>query len=218
MIAFSAKGARNQGASSIPKPDLHHDSAKVPATKSKAAARQGHKRKRELKQPETNEVLPPSEASPLKKRQSISPPEGSLTGHIDVDNVQSFTSSSPVPLVATKASSQTSRVDQNGSPIPIASGGQVDHFGKIKKKLLGDINEEKELLPKPILEENALPPRPRNHSNIFGPKVTLASTVKAKPSYPAEVQVRYVAHKKTASGVYRGAQCQEGQGCRYPRR
>jgi hypothetical protein len=195
VIAFGVKGARNQGASSISKPGPQRDPEKVKGTQPKAVAGRDLKRKRE-------EAQLPSDASPPKKRQSVSPPQDYVIDLIEDDNVQSLTGSPPAPQIPQKASSQTSRVDKNGSPIPLARAGQADHFGKIKKKLLDDVAEQKQPTAEPITEDAAVLPRLRNQFDIFGPKVALASTVKAKTSSPAEVQTRYVAHKKTANGVY----------------
>jgi hypothetical protein len=99
----------------------------------------------------------------------------------------------------TRPSSQTSRVDKNGSPI---ASSQEDHFGKLRKRLGEDRNGNKSQVPPSAVFETPVTIQQRRLSEVFGPGVVLEKKSKARKSSPEEAAARYVAHEKTADGVY----------------
>ncbi|KUJ22682.1 uncharacterized protein LY89DRAFT_664480 [Mollisia scopiformis] len=108
------------------------------------------------------------------------------------------------PKHASRPSSQVSRVDVNGSPIGPANS-QVDYMGKLEQRLSQDktVNDAPAEKEQNTAEEiMAAQTRPRSISQVFGPRVTLGSRLKAQPSSPEAVTTRYVAHEKSDEGQY----------------
>jgi hypothetical protein len=79
---------------------------------------------------------------------------------------------------------------------------QEDHFGKLQKRLAEDKNGNKLKAPPPAPAESPVTVQPRRLSETFGPRVVLENKPKARKSSPEETAARYVAHEKTANGVY----------------
>ncbi|KAH7417390.1 hypothetical protein BKA64DRAFT_299623 [Cadophora sp. MPI-SDFR-AT-0126] len=203
IINFSDQGPRNQGVASAAK---SNNKMSAIETREEASPAEFHvaDRKRKLEKANLAEA-----ASPPKKRQNSSPLQVESN-----DYFKSASNSTPPPRVAksnqcrqrlaSRPSSQASRVDRNGSPI--AGESPIDHFGKLKESLA-----EPEVQSVPQDSEDAgevrtayiekEPTRPRRASQIFGPKISLGGKLKARPSSPNEANSRYVAHGE-AHGVY----------------
>jgi hypothetical protein len=228
LVSFGTRGALNQGISSAIKvrkdPDspnnIFEETAK-PARKDRASTKSvpeeapkpareevgEKKRKRERLDVVDTESLP-------NKRQSVSPRESAIMDDYayEDDDLPAFQDSPPAePIKAkstgdrrstkppTRPSSQTSRVDKNGSPI---ASSQEDHFGKLRKRLGEDRNGNKSQVPPSAVFETPVTIQQRRLSEVFGPGVVLEKKSKARKSSPEETAARYVAHEKTADGVY----------------
>lgn len=203
IINFGSQGPRNQGVASATK-SKNSPSAVEAHEEASPAETQVANRKRKREKANLAEA-----ASPPKKKQNSSPVFVEYN-----DYLASEPNSSP-PLRAVKSkqgrqrlasrpSSQTSRVDRNGSPI--AGESPIDHFGKLKERLADaefhgmpqDSKATVEALTAVFEQEIT---RPRRASQIFGPKISLGGKLKARPSSPNEPNSRYITHGE-AHGVY----------------
>lgn len=202
IISFGAKGARNQGPSSALKGSVHRTQAIEKADTPTLVKPLNHKRKRE--KAETKETDAPVDASPPRKRQSTSP-------RIDDDlviypssppaapEVEKTVASNPPPYhEQPKQGSQSSRVDENGSPMAPASAPQIDHIGKVQRKLFDESPPAMPVEMPP--QENGVADGQKSPM-IFGPKLILGSIPKARPSSPEEIVPRYIPHK-SRNGLY----------------
>jgi hypothetical protein len=97
-----------------------------------------------------------------------------------------------------KSSSQASRADENGSPRALVSAERVDHFSRVKRKLLGDFQPA----------DDGKTDLARNLFKIFEPRTRL-SIPKTGPSSPQNVESRYVKHQKIENGLYEGVETKE---------
>jgi hypothetical protein len=210
LVTFGVNGALNQGISSTAKVRKDRLSSKN-QPQPEEAPKPAHedvgdkKRKREQLDVVDAETLP-------SKRRSVSPRETSIIDEYEDGDLPVLQDSSPVEEVKTKSthnrpsakpptrlSSQTSRVDKNGSPL---GSSQEDHFGKLQKRLAEDGKGNKSQAPPPARAESPVTVQPRRLSEIFGPRVVLENKPKARKSSPEETAARYIAHEKTANGVY----------------
>lgn len=209
VISFGAQGPLNQGGnasgSSVRRPNaLNPAIARNAATVQDALA---PKRKREEVEPidQSSDCNPPPQ-----KRQSLSPSETNSVDEVDDDGFQVLTCSLPKvassPVSARpglrKPSSQGSRVDINGSPLPAPSQQPVDYIGRLRTKLKEDIRSEKPRTKEEPRAEKVVEERTRRPSQIFGPKVQLGNQPKARPTSPDKPAPRYVPHRKTVNGHY----------------
>jgi hypothetical protein len=227
LVSFGTRGALNQGISSTIKvrKDLHSPNniskeAAKPARKNRASTKNvpeeaskpareevGEKRKRGRLDVVDTESLP-------NKRQSVSPKESTVMDDYayEDDDLPAFQDSPLAEAIKAKStgdrrntkpptrpSSQTSRVDKNGSPI---ASSQEDHFGKLRKRLGEDRNGNKSQVPPSAVFETPVAIQQRRLFEVFGPGVVLEKKSKARNSSPEEAAARYVAHEKTADGVY----------------
>jgi hypothetical protein len=222
LVSFGAHGALNQGISSTIKTiedrlsskDMTEEAVKpagknVPSTKHIAEApkpayrdTRDAKRKRERLEVEDAEILP-------NKRRSVSPQElaAMIESEYEDGDLPASQNSPPVEVIKTKPtrdrrstkpptrpSSQTSRVDKNGSPM---ASSQEDHIGKLRERLADQSRD-----PPSAPVESPVTVQPRRLSEVFGPRVVLEKKPKARMPSPEETAARYVAHEKTADGVY----------------
>ncbi|RAL63033.1 hypothetical protein DID88_004118 [Monilinia fructigena] len=211
LIHFGPKGAHNQGSSSTSKsvwkrvPDLPITTPNI--VKEKPQLTVHNKRRRgdsqEEGEVETLSIL----QSPPKKRQSISPPD--LASHKVAATMTEDESSRMAP-VASKSSSQGSRVNEFGSPIaqqPMPSMDQILKFQQRAPAL-----EFGQLEPRTFCSQQKVPQivveSPGHDSKdvpeTFGPRVKVVSIAKARPAPPGESPIRYVPHTKTRDGIYEG--------------
>jgi len=202
IISFGAKGARNQGPSSTLKGSVQRTQATEKADIPALVKPLDHKRKRE--NAEIKETDAPVDASPPRKRQSISP-------RIDDDFVtypssppaapeveKAMASHPPLYHEQSKQGSQSSRVDENGSPMAPTSAPQIDHIGKVQRKLFDGPSPAMPVEMPPQENGKAVGQKP---PMIFGPKLILGNIPKARPSSPEEVVPRYIPHK-SRNGLY----------------
>jgi hypothetical protein len=228
IVAFGTKGARNQGP-----PTSHGKDAQEHSTPAPEVV---NVRKRKLDDSQLSNVQ-----SPPNKRQSCSP---GLPEEIDqsLPQLPVFGSSPPVPTYKgptnrrkiSRPSSQSSRVDLNGSPIA-NTAAQDDHIRKLKERLAEDIQARKRsqnvATTTEVVAENVqsqkqskdnieaaietLPvgapaqPRARRPSEIFGPRIRLENKPKARPSSPETAATQYLPHKKTGKGQYEAMDTKE---------
>lgn len=201
IVNFSAKGAMNQGASSVLRSSVNKDDIGQPGKTAGNPA--GRKMKR------TREDLKESNAGtqnlgrPLK-RQSISPDDNHEGIQVNDENQLEYLSSPPLYQPQnqrpSKPSSQASRVDQNGSPMALNSGEKVDHISKVAQKLLQEDQQQ---------AEDGKNERVQNSCQIFAPRPRLASIPKTRPSSPQNVEARYIKHQKIGNGLYEGIETKE---------
>ncbi|CAG8976657.1 hypothetical protein HYALB_00002173 [Hymenoscyphus albidus] len=197
IIAFDKNGPINQGrASATPKPQA----GSVPQA---SLQRENPSTKRKLDIVEISGV----ESPPSKKRQSsLAQRDDDGMADVNFDDA-SARSSSPAPtslVVATKVtrkrpitkpSSQASRVDLNGSPMPLNLSVFNDNIG---------IDEKIRKLSQPKHQDMSISPQSFKPEGIFGPKARIGSQNKARPSSPEKVELRYIPHQKTKNGNYQG--------------
>jgi predicted house-cleaning noncanonical NTP pyrophosphatase (MazG superfamily) len=153
-----------------------------------------------------------------------------------------FGSSPPVPTYKgptnrrkiSRPSSQSSRVDVNGSPIANIAA-RDDHIRKLKVRLAEDIQARKrsenvaittEVVAEDVQVQNqskdnveavveTLPveapaqPHTRRPSEIFGPRIRLENKPKARPSSPETAATQYLPHKKTGKDQYEAVDTKE---------
>lgn len=228
LVSFGTKGALNQGISGtikirkdppspknipeeVAKPARkHHPSTMIVLEESPKPVCEDigeKKRKREKLDVVDAESLP-------NKRQSASPRETTAANEYEYeyDDLPAFQDSPPAEAIktqftrdrrnarsTTRPSSQISKVDKNGSPM---GSSQEDHMGKLRERLAKDRTANKPKVPPSALAESPVTVRPRTLSEVFGPRVVLEKKLKARKSSPEETAARYVAHEKTANGVY----------------
>jgi hypothetical protein len=226
IVAFGTKGARNQGLPSSHGKDAHENSTPVPTVV--------NVRKRKV-----DDAQLPNAQNPPNKRQSCSPEQPEEMDQ-SLPQLPVFGSSPPVPPIKgatnrrknSRPSSQSSRVDVNGSPIANTTA-QDDHIGKLKERLAEDIRDRKrsqdvatttEVLAEQGKDQSkdnveaaieTLPveapaqPRARRPSEIFGPRIRLENKPKARPSSPETAATQYLPHKKTGKDQYEAVDTKE---------
>jgi hypothetical protein len=199
LVSFGGKGALNQGVSSITKVRQDHLSVKNvsgEASKQNREDVQEKKRKRER-------IDIAEDEGPPNKRQSTSPSEAIVVDAQEDDDLPFLQDSSVVATIKTKStqnrrttrpptrpSSQTSRVDKNGSPI---ASSKEDHFGRLRERLA--VPASASVNSQAVLHERRL-------SEVFGPKVMLENKAKGRVSSPEEAVSRYVVHERNGNDVY----------------
>ncbi|CAG8950304.1 hypothetical protein HYFRA_00006797 [Hymenoscyphus fraxineus] len=197
IIAFNKNGPINQGrASATPKPQA----GSAPQA---SLQKENPSSKRKLDIVEISGV----ESPPSKKRQSsLAQRDDDGMADVNFDDA-SARSSSPAPaspVVATKVarkrpttkpSSQASRVDLNGSPMPLSFSVFNDNIG---------IDEKIRELSQPKHQDMSASPQSSKPEGIFGPRARIGSQNKARPSSPEKVELRYIPHQKTKNGNYQG--------------
>lgn len=209
LVSFGVNGALNQGVSSTNEVRKGRKSTKDVAADAAELVRQEvveKKRKREK--------LDIADAeSPPSKRQSVSPmaansddyDNGDLPVHqespaIEASKPLKTKSKRRTAKPPKRPSSQTSKVDKNGSPL---AASQEDHFSKLRQRLSEDRDGDKsQVTAPPSFVQSPLDTKQRGFSGVFGPKVELEKKTKARKFPPEEVATRYVAHEKTGDGVY----------------
>lgn len=210
IIAFSNSGPLNQGKFNITKKTANKTS-EVPVTSEVVE----HKRKRK---PEKATDEAPQ--SPPKKRQHSSPIQ--YDDNLAQSQVEEgfpmngpFNERSPVEASgrhtrsrSNRQSSQTSRVDEKGSPV---AAGDIDHMRNLKERMSQSARPES---PHDHQSTNSAAESPEDNkqgfSVIFAPRVELEVKEKARAASPQEeVTSRYIAHERTAHGHYKGIQSQE---------
>lgn len=200
LIAFSKSGPMNSGRlSATPKSQVEAVLVSSSAKENQPA------KKRKLDKVEQVDV----ESPPSKKQQSgpaQREDEGMADGNFgnfgDFDNGLAR-SSSPSPMSPAaaskfprkKQSSQLSRVDANGSPLPLNGPVIGDHMG-----IDGRIKE----LSQPKHRDIPVVQGPFKANELFGTKAKIGSRNKVRPGSPENVELRYIAHQKTKSGNYEG--------------
>ena len=210
LVSFGINGALNQGISSTSKVCKDPPSSKnvpEPQEAPKPVRDDVGKKKRKGEQ---LELLDAENRS--SKRQSVSPRDCAIMNAYEEDDLPVLPDDSSAEVVKTKSaknrhstklptrlSSQTSRVDKNGSPM---GSSQEDHFGKLQKRLAAEKTGNKSQAPSPPPAESPVIVQPRRLSQIFGPRVVLENKSKARNSSPEETAARYVAHEKTVHGLY----------------
>ena len=210
LVSFGINGALNQGISSTSKVRKDPPSSKnvpEPQEAPKPVRDDVGEKKRKGEQ---LELLDAENRS--SKRQSVSPRDCAIMNAHEEDDLPLLPHDSSAEVVKTKSahnrqstklptrlSSQTSRVDKNGSPM---GSSQEDHFGKLQKRLAAEKTGNKAQAPPPPPAESPVTVQPRRLSQIFGPRVVLENKSKARNSSPEETAARYVAHEKTAHGLY----------------
>jgi hypothetical protein len=228
IVAFSTKGARNQGLPPSHGKDAHEHSTPAPTVV--------NVRKRKVEDAQL-----PNVQSPPNKRQSCSPVQLEEMDQ-SLPQLPVFGSSPPALTFKgatnrrkpSRPSSQSSRVDVNGSPIANATA-QDDHISKLKKRLAEDIRARKrsqnvvtttevvaegvqgqkqskgnvEASIETLPVEAPAQPRARRPSEIFGPRIRLENKPKARPSSPETAATQYLPHKKTGKGQYEAMDTKE---------
>jgi hypothetical protein len=228
IVAFGTKGARNQGPPTSHGKDAHEHSTPAPEVV--------NVRKRKL-----DDAQLPNVQSPPNKRQSCSPVQPQVMDQ-SLPQLPVFGSSPPVPTFkgatnrrkTSRPSSQSSRVDVNGSPIANTTA-QDDHIGKLKERLAEDIRARKrsqnvatatevvaedvecqkqskinvEAAIETLPVEAPAQPRARRPSEIFGPRIRLENKPKARPSSPETAATQYLPHRKTGKDQYEAMDTKE---------
>lgn len=211
IIIFSSDGPLNQGKYGTVKKTTNKAS-EVPI------AREVVERKRKRIPEKTTDEAPQSLP---KKRQHSSPVQcDDNSGQAQIE--EAYPMNDPVnktsPVAASgryarprsnRQSSQTLRVDQNGSPVAV---GDIDHIQKLKERMSQSARPSSPH--DPYSTDNA-PESPENNKQgatlTFAPRVELEMKEKVRTSSPQEEEVtsRYIAHERTAHGHYKGIQSQE---------
>jgi hypothetical protein len=208
LVSFGGKGALNQGVSTTNK--VRKDRP-LPKNVSEEASKPirgdigDRKRKRE-------KIDVVEQESPPTKRQSISPPQANVVDTYEDGDFPALQESPPVDTIKTKStqtrqstrpptrpSSQTSRVDKNGSPI---ASSQEDHFGKLRERLAEGRNDKELQALESASVGSPAAVQQRRISEVFGPKVVLENKPKGLLSSPEATATRYVPHEKTGNGIY----------------
>jgi hypothetical protein len=212
LVSFGINGALNQGRSSAIKVGRDHKSTKdVPEEVAEPIRDEVAEKKRKREKLDVVDA-----ESPPSKRKSVSP---MAVGVADDDEEEHENRNLPLledsPPAETskpskakskhtrrsaKPSSQTSRVDKNGSPLAFS---QEDHFRRLQQRLSEDRNDIAAHATAPIIiVKSPVGVRQRRLSEVFGPKVVLEKKSRARKSSPEETAARYIAHEKTADDVY----------------
>ncbi|EKD13605.1 uncharacterized protein L3040_009015 [Drepanopeziza brunnea f. sp. 'multigermtubi'] len=210
IIEFSSRGPLNQGVASTE--DMQEKREVVADNENAGPTVKLLDRKRKRAAANLAVTSPPS------KRKESSPMHANILDDIyDEDtgnNEQTAVESSPpraavpskpvrqrvLPQLASRTSSQPSRVNKNGSPI--ADGSPVDHMQRLKERLAAAEPKEDVQAYKTVAQVDSTPVRERRHSQIFGPTISLGNKLKARPSSPGEASSRYVPHEETDLGAY----------------
>lgn len=210
LVSFGIKGALNQGVSSTSKFRKDPPASKNVSEPEEAPKPVRDKVREKKRKREQLELLDAENRS--SKRQSVSPRDCTIMNEHEEDDLPILPDDSSAEVGKTKStqnrhstrfptrlSSQTSRVDKNGSPM---GSSQEDHFSKLQERLAAEKNVNKsQALPLPPAE-SPVTVQPRRLSEIFGPRVVLENKSKARNSSPEETAARYVAHEKTVHGLY----------------
>jgi hypothetical protein len=210
LVSFGMNGALNQGISSTSKVRKDPPSSKKVPEPQEAPKRVRDDVGEKKRKGEQLELLDAENRS--NKRQSVSPRDCAILNAHEEDDLPVLPDDSSAEVVKTKSaqnqhstklpmrlSSQTSRVDKNGSPM---GSSQEDHFGKLQKRLAAEKTGNKSQAPSPPPAESPVIVQPRRLSQIFGPRVVLENKSKGRNSSPEETAARYVAHEKTVHGLY----------------
>jgi hypothetical protein len=201
LVNFGASGAMNQGPSSILRSSAMKNRNEESIKPPESPVGMNMKRTRE----ELNETIAGTQIPGRpKKRQNISPEQNQTNLQMNDENHLNYSNSPPVlrhqPRRSSKPSSQASRVAPNGSPRALVSAEKVDHFSKVRQKLLQDDQQQAEEGQK----QQAL-----QSSQIFAPKPRLANIPKTGPSSPQNIEARYVKHQKIGNDRYEGVETKE---------
>ncbi|KAI9053396.1 hypothetical protein LZ554_002355 [Drepanopeziza brunnea f. sp. 'monogermtubi'] len=210
IIEFSSRGPLNQGVASTE--DMQEKREVVADNENAGPIVKLQDRKRKRAAANLAATSPPS------KRKESSPMHANVVDDIynedTGNNEKTAVESSPpraavpsklvrqriLPQLASRTSSQPSRVNKNGSPI--ADGSPVDHMQRLKERLAAAEPKEDVQAYKTVAQVDSTPVRERRHSQIFGPTIPLGNKLKARPLSPGEASSRYVPHEETDLGAY----------------